>query len=54
MDDAMFEKIGQYLSDEMSNEDRLNFESDLAINKELASMLNLYKGIESLFCAKEL
>jgi len=40
------EKIEQYLHDELSVEERLLFESEMATNKELASAFNLYRKIE--------
>jgi len=40
------EKIEQYLHDELSVEERLLFESEIATNKELASAFNLYRKIE--------
>jgi hypothetical protein len=47
MNEKIFEKIEQYLSNELSYEERLNFESELAVNKEIASMLKLYRSVDT-------
>jgi len=43
MHNIPLEKIEQYLHDELSVEERLLFESELATNNELASAFNLYR-----------
>ncbi len=42
-----FEKIEQYLNGHMSQEERLHFESEVAINNELYALLIVYKEIET-------
>jgi ribonucleotide reductase alpha subunit len=46
MHNLPFEKIEQYLHDELSAQERLLFESQLAADEELASAFNLYRKIE--------
>jgi TolA-binding protein len=47
MNETFFEKIEQYLNNELNHEERLNFESELAANEELASIVKLYSTIET-------
>lgn len=42
-----FERIGNYLNENMSGEERLRFESDLVQNKDLAEAFALYSSIEN-------
>ena len=53
MNESMFERVERYLNGELSQEERSHFEADLETNKELASMLNLYKAIETEMSNKE-
>ena len=46
MHNIPLEKIEQYLHGEMSGQERLLFESELATDEELASAFNLYRKIE--------
>jgi tetratricopeptide (TPR) repeat protein len=46
MHNIPLEKIEQYLKDELSAQERLLFESELATDEELASAFNLYRKIE--------
>jgi TolA-binding protein len=46
MDEITFEKIEQYLNNELSNEEKKIFESELAGKEELASMVKLYSTID--------
>lgn|GEM_PF-3396404 len=47
MDEALFEKIEQYLNGELSREEHLLFESEMAANEELASLVKLYDTVET-------
>jgi hypothetical protein len=40
MDEKQFEKIEEYLNGNMSSEDKVRFETELASNEELSSILN--------------
>jgi len=46
MNATLFEKIELYLNGELKNEELRSFESELAVNKELASMVKLYGAID--------
>jgi len=47
MDETMFEKIELYLNNELSKEEKIDFESELASKEELASMVKLYSSINT-------
>ncbi|MBA2563278.1 MAG: hypothetical protein H0V14_10295 [Chitinophagaceae bacterium] len=47
MNVLFFEKIEEYLRGKMNREDQLRFEAEMAVNEELASAYNIYRGIEN-------
>lgn len=53
MEDKWFEKIEDYLNGKMDNEEKALFEKALASDKELASVFNVYRTIESDMQANE-
>ncbi len=48
-----FEKIEEYLNGEMSREEQLLFESELATNQELYAAFNIYQEIETEMRTRE-
>ncbi len=46
MKEQWFQKMDQYLKGAMSREERLQFESELAINRELSAEFNIFKTVE--------
>lgn len=53
MNETWLEKIEEYLSGDMSQEEQMLFEKELSTNKELSSDFNLYKAIEAEMHANE-
>ena len=53
MDETWLEKTEQYVSGEMSPEERSRFESEMSVNGELLSYVNLYKNIETVMRNQE-
>lgn len=47
MNESVFEKIEQYVNGGLTQEEVINFESELTINGELASMVKLYSTIDT-------
>lgn len=54
MNETRFEKIVQYLDGELSPEERLNFESAMEKDEELAQMVKLYSTIEKEMTQQEI
>src|SRR4051812_2903381 len=46
MNEDLFERIDKYLNGEMSREEQLLFEAEMAANGELASLVNVYRVID--------
>ena len=53
MDETWLEKTEQYVSGEMSPEERSRFESEMSVNGELLCYVNLYKNIETVMRNQE-
>ena len=46
MNGIYFEKIGAYLNNEMSSDERKGFELEMASDEEMASTYKLYRAVE--------